>query len=103
MRTYENCFTGAEAIEWLHKHLKKNPNFDGEVTKEQAVRLLQKLLKAAVIEPVHQSMGSIMSTRFVNEYFKKLSKAHVTHNMFANNIEIKRHFDTKILRSIFFF
>ena len=64
MRTYDNCFTGSEAIEWLHKHLKKNPNFDGEVTKEQAVRLFQKLLKAGVVEPVHQSMGSIMSSRY---------------------------------------
>ena len=63
MRTYDNCFTGSEAIEWLHKHLKKNPNFDVEVTRDQAVKLLQKLLKARVIEPVHQSMGSIMSSK----------------------------------------
>ncbi len=35
MRTYEGCFSGAEAIDGLHKHLRKNPNFDGEVTREQ--------------------------------------------------------------------
>ena len=52
LKTYEKCFTGIEATEWLHKHLKKNPNFDAEVTKEQTVRLLQKLVRAGVIVPV---------------------------------------------------
>ena len=53
LRTYDNCFTGVEATEWLHKHLKKNPNFDTkEVTREQTVRLLGKLLLAGVITPV---------------------------------------------------
>jgi hypothetical protein len=63
MRTYDNCFTGAEAVDWLHRHLRKNPNFDGDVSREQAVKLMQKLVKARVVEPVHQSMGSIMSSR----------------------------------------
>ncbi len=63
MRVYDDCFTGSEAIDWLHKHLKKNPNFDGDVSREQAVKLLQKLVKARVIEPVHQSMGSIMASK----------------------------------------
>ena len=35
LKTYEKCFTGIEATDWLHKHLKKNPNFDAEVSKEQ--------------------------------------------------------------------
>ena len=63
MRTYDNCFTGLEAIDWLHKHLKKNPNFDGDVTRDQAVKLLQKLIKARVVEPVLQSTGSIISSK----------------------------------------
>ena len=51
----ENCFSGAEAVDWLHKSLKKNPNFGQDVTKEQTVQLLQKILRAGIVECVHSS------------------------------------------------
>ena len=55
----ENCFSGAEAVDWLHKSLKKNPNFGQDVTKEQTVQLLQKILRAGIVECVHStSSGS---------------------------------------------
>lgn len=49
LRTYEDCFTANEAIEWLCKQLKRNPNFDSDVSKDQTLMLLQKLYRAGVI------------------------------------------------------
>ncbi len=51
MRVVERCFSGAEAVEWLHKKLLKNPNFAQGVSKEQTARLLQKILRAGFIVP----------------------------------------------------
>lgn len=61
MKAFDDSFTGAEAVAWLHKHLKKNPNFGSDVTKEQTVQLLQKLLKAEVM----QAIGASESTGLV--------------------------------------
>ncbi len=54
MRTYENCFSSTDAVDWLQKSLQKNPNFGAEVTKEQTVLLLQKLYRAGIIENVRE-------------------------------------------------
>ena len=54
MRTYENCFSSTEAVDFLHKHLQKNPNFGTEVSKEQTVQLLKKLYRAGIIENVRE-------------------------------------------------
>ncbi len=58
MRTVENCFSGAEALDWMHKNLKKNPNFGPEVTREQTTQLLHKILRAGIVECVHSSHAS---------------------------------------------
>ena len=41
LRQYENCFTSAEAVDWLNGHLKSDPNFGPSVTKDQTVKLLR--------------------------------------------------------------
>lgn len=33
MKTYDNCFTAAEAVDWLHAYLRSNCNFASEVTR----------------------------------------------------------------------
>ena len=33
MKTYEDCFTASEAVDWLHSYLKSNCNFASEVTR----------------------------------------------------------------------
>ena len=57
LRTYEDCFTANEAIEWLHRQLQKNPNFDSEVSREQTLLLLQKLLRAGVIIKIEDDIS----------------------------------------------
>lgn len=52
MKTYDNCFTAAEAVDWLHAYLRSNCNFASEVTRNQTLQLLQKLHRARVIEDV---------------------------------------------------
>jgi len=54
MRTYENCFSSTDAIDWLHKSLQKNPNFGADVSKEQTTLLLKKLYRAGIIENVRE-------------------------------------------------
>ena len=61
LRTYEDCFTANEVIEWLLRQLKKNPNFDSDVSKEQTLMLLQKLLRAGVITKIDDDFSSSSS------------------------------------------
>ncbi|XP_060087979.1 DEP domain-containing protein 1A isoform X2 [Heteronotia binoei] len=57
-KKYGNCFTAAEATDWLHELLKNNNNFGLEVTREQTVQLLRKFLKNHVIEDIKGRWGS---------------------------------------------
>ena len=52
MKTADRCFSGSEAINWLHKNLTSDPRFVQDITKEKTVLLLQKFLQADVIECV---------------------------------------------------
>ena len=58
LRSYDNCFSSSEGIEWLHKNLKKNSNFGSDVTREQTVQLLNKLVRAKIIENVRDEESS---------------------------------------------
>jgi hypothetical protein len=33
MKTYDNCFSSSEGIDWLHDYLKSNRNFGADVTR----------------------------------------------------------------------
>lgn len=52
MKTYDNCFSSSQAIDWLHNYLKSDKNFGTDVTRNQTTLLLQKLHKARIIEDV---------------------------------------------------
>jgi hypothetical protein len=62
IRTYEECFSANEAIDWLNRQLKKNPNFGDDVSKEQTVSLLQKLFRAGVIMRIDDDVGNSNTT-----------------------------------------
>ncbi|CAB4066220.1 unnamed protein product [Lepeophtheirus salmonis] len=47
-KAVDNCFSGSEAVDWLHKYLKRNANFGVGVSKDQTLLLLEKLLKAGI-------------------------------------------------------
>ncbi|XP_029639868.1 DEP domain-containing protein 1A isoform X4 [Octopus sinensis] len=55
MKVYDKAFTATEALEWMHKYLKSNPNFGSDITKQQTVQLMGKLLKARIFEDVQGS------------------------------------------------
>ncbi|XP_053549343.1 DEP domain-containing protein 1A isoform X1 [Bombina bombina] len=57
-RTFGNCFTASEAIDWLHQLLKSNSNFGPEVTRQQTIQLLRKFLKNHVIEDLKGRWGA---------------------------------------------
>ena len=52
LKTYDNCFSSSEVVDWLHKNLQKNSNFGSDVTKDQTVQLLNKLVRARIIENI---------------------------------------------------
>ncbi|XP_006891601.1 PREDICTED: DEP domain-containing protein 1B-like [Elephantulus edwardii] len=56
-KSYEHCFTAAEAVDWLHELLKCSQNFGPEVTRKQTVQLLKKFLKNHVIEDIKGRWG----------------------------------------------
>nr|DBA17831.1 TPA: hypothetical protein GDO54_016147 [Pyxicephalus adspersus] len=57
-KTYGNCFTASEAIDWLHQLLRNNNNFGAEVTRQQTIQLLRKFLKNHVIEDLKGRWGT---------------------------------------------
>uniref|UniRef100_A0A6A7FU87 DEP domain-containing protein 1A-like n=1 Tax=Hirondellea gigas TaxID=1518452 RepID=A0A6A7FU87_9CRUS len=58
LRVYDDCFLGADAVTWLHKHLCGNPNFASSVSKEQTTSLLKKFLKCGLLEDAVSGSGS---------------------------------------------
>uniref|UniRef100_G1TC39 DEP domain containing 1B n=1 Tax=Oryctolagus cuniculus TaxID=9986 RepID=G1TC39_RABIT len=56
-KSYERCFTAAEAADWLHELLRCSQNFGPEVTRKQTVQLLKKFLKNHVIEDIKGRWG----------------------------------------------
>lgn len=50
LKSYEQCFTGAEALDWLHTYLQNSSSFGAHVTREQAFMLLQKFLENDVFQ-----------------------------------------------------
>ncbi|KAM6963137.1 DEP domain-containing protein 1A [Aplochiton taeniatus] len=57
-RTHAGCFTATAAVDWLHELLRNNSNFGPDVTRQQTVQLLKKLLKNHVIEDVKGRWGN---------------------------------------------
>ncbi|XP_077306623.1 DEP domain-containing protein 1A isoform X1 [Lithobates pipiens] len=57
-KTFGNCFTASEAIDWLHQLLRNNSNFGTEVTRQQTIQLLRKFLKNHVIEDLKGRWGT---------------------------------------------
>ncbi|KAJ8287138.1 hypothetical protein GJAV_G00048090 [Gymnothorax javanicus] len=57
-RSYDNSFTGSEAVDWLHALLRRNHNFGPEVTRFQTLQLLRKFLKNHVIEDIKGRYGT---------------------------------------------
>ena len=51
LKSYENCFSGVEAVEWVHNYLQNHPAFDGNITRDQAFMLLQKFLDRNIFCP----------------------------------------------------
>lgn len=52
-RTYTDCFTASEAIDWVYKYLKASANFQHlNITRQNAIKLLQIFLKERIIEDV---------------------------------------------------
>ena len=52
MKYYDDCFSGSDALAWIHDFLKCNPNFGQNVSRTQAKLLCQKLLQRNVFEDV---------------------------------------------------
>lgn len=52
MKYYRDCFSGSEALGWLHEHLKANPSYGPGVTRTQAQLLCQKFLERNVFADI---------------------------------------------------
>ncbi|XP_076034655.1 uncharacterized protein LOC143021201 isoform X2 [Oratosquilla oratoria] len=59
LRQYDNCFTAADAIDWLHQHLRNDPNFGTSVSREQTIKLLRKFVKSGLIEEVKNNKSNV--------------------------------------------
>ena len=78
MKYYDDCFSGSDALAWIHDFLKLNPNFGQNVSRTQAKLLCQKLLQRNVFEDV---VGQFKSTKSVfeeNHLYSFVGKAGFT-------------------------
>ncbi len=50
-KSAEDCFSGSEAADWMHKRMRGDPNFGPDVSREQTVMLLSKMLRAGILVP----------------------------------------------------
>lgn len=48
LKSYDQCFSGSDALQWLYSYLQNHPSFGTHVTREQAFMLLQKFLESNV-------------------------------------------------------
>ncbi|GFN95197.1 dep domain-containing protein 1a [Plakobranchus ocellatus] len=52
MKTFDNCFSGSAAIEWLLQYLKTNDSFQSDISRSKAASLVNKLYHAGIFEEV---------------------------------------------------
>lgn len=52
MKTFDNCFSGSAAIEWLLHYLKTNDSFQSDISRAKAASLVNKLYHAGIFEEV---------------------------------------------------
>jgi len=50
LKSYERCFSGAEALDWIHSYIQQDPSFGAHVTRKQAFMLLQKFIENDVFQ-----------------------------------------------------
>ena len=56
-KSYDQCFSGSDALDWVYKYLQNHPSYGAHVTKEQVFMLLQKFLENKVFECVTKKAG----------------------------------------------
>ncbi|RUS80958.1 hypothetical protein EGW08_011278, partial [Elysia chlorotica] len=52
MKTFDNCFSGSSAVEWLVQYLKTNDSFQSDISRGKAASLVNKLYHAGIFEEV---------------------------------------------------
>lgn len=84
-RTYQDCFSASEAIDWLYRYLKASPNFKSHtsLTRQQAIQLLQIFLKEKIIEDVRAGDVKFTFKEFTDD--DRLYK-FCTNNRFYKNV-----------------
>ncbi|XP_046406507.1 DEP domain-containing protein 1A-like [Ischnura elegans] len=70
IKLYDSCFTGGEAVSWLHSTLKDNPNFGQEVTKDKTQQLLSKFYKVGVFQSVSNGSSDNLEAFKENELYR---------------------------------
>ena len=77
MKYYDDCFSGSEALAWIHDFLKANPNFGKNISRKQAKLLCQKLLQRNVFEDVLSQSKSTKPAFDENHLYSFVNKAGV--------------------------
>ncbi|XP_072015084.1 LOW QUALITY PROTEIN: DEP domain-containing protein 7-like [Amphiura filiformis] len=64
LRSYDNCFTGTDAVDILHHYLQHHGGLENNVTHENVVKLCQVLMESNVFEAVSCSSNSTKKLTF---------------------------------------
>ena len=89
-QTLENCFSGKEAVQWLHSYLqfRQSPTI---VNKEQAVMLLTKLAESNVLICVHMNNEKkVNDSKNMYRFHKLFNHTPNKASNFGNRISCKK-------------
>ncbi|XP_071439096.1 DEP domain-containing protein 1A-like [Hetaerina americana] len=70
IKLHDNCFSGGEAVSWLHSTLKDDENFGQDVTREKTFQLLSKFLKVGVFQCVNSGNADSKEAFKENELYR---------------------------------
>ena len=67
-KSYEDTFSGSDALEWTVKYLQNHPSYGDHIKKEQAFNLLQKFMENNVFESVTGKIDHFQDTNCLYKF-----------------------------------
>ena len=97
MKYYEDCFSGSDALAWIHDFLKLNPNFNqNDVSRTQAKLLCQKLLQNNVFVDIVSQFKSTKPVFEENHLYTFESRAGIVKEARDRYRDAKENAESKV-------
>lgn len=79
-KSYENSFSGSDALEWMIKYLQNHPSYGDHIKKEQAFNLLQKFMENNVFESVTGKVDQFQDSNCLYKFNQSKEESNNTNS-----------------------